>query len=64
MGWSYSASRSFRQCQRQWYFKNVAASARAKYPFRKRAYLLDEAAEYNPDAIEFENVHLQKEVAT
>lgn len=40
MRWSYSASRSFRQCQRQWFFKTVAASARAKDPFRKRAYLL------------------------
>lgn len=40
MRWSYSASRSFRQCQRQWFFKNVVASARAKDPFRKRAYLL------------------------
>ena len=40
MRWSYSASRSFRQCQRQWFFKNVAASPTAKDPFRKRAYLL------------------------
>lgn len=40
MRWSYSASRSFRQCQRQWYFKNIAASAQTKDPFRKRAYLL------------------------
>jgi hypothetical protein len=40
MRWSYSASRSFRQCQRQWYFKNVVASARAKEPIRRRAYLL------------------------
>lgn len=40
MRWSYSASRSFRQCQRQWYFKNIVASARAKEPFRRRAYLL------------------------
>ncbi len=40
MRWSYSASRSFRQCQRQWFFKNVVANARAKDPFRKRAYLL------------------------
>ena len=40
MRWSYSASRSFRQCQRQWFFKNVVASAIAKDPFRKRAYLL------------------------
>jgi hypothetical protein len=40
MRWSYSASRSFRQCQRQWYFKNIVASARAKEPIRRRAYLL------------------------
>ncbi len=40
MRWSYSASRSFRQCQRQWYFKNIVASAKAKDPLRKRAYLL------------------------
>ena len=40
MRWSYSASRSFRQCQRQWFFKNVVANARAKDSFRKRAYLL------------------------
>lgn len=40
MRWSYSAGRSFRQCQRQWFFKNIVASATAKDPFRKRAYLL------------------------
>ena len=40
MRWSYSASRSFRQCQRQWYYKNIVASARANDPIRKRAYLL------------------------
>ena len=40
MRWSYSASRSFRQCQRQWYFKNVMANARSTDPLRKRAYLL------------------------
>ena len=40
MRWSYSASRSFRQCQRQWFFKNIAANANAKDPFRRRAYLL------------------------
>ena len=40
MRWSYSASRSFRQCQRQWFFKNIVASAKAKDPFRRRAYLL------------------------
>ena len=40
MWWSYSASRSFRRCQRQWFLKNVAANARAKDPFRRQAYLL------------------------
>lgn len=40
MRWSYSSSRSFRQCQRQWFYKNVAASAKAKDPLRRRAYLL------------------------
>lgn len=40
MRWSYSASRSFRQCQRQWYFKNVVASAKANEAIRRRAYLL------------------------
>ncbi len=40
MRWSYSASRSFRKCQRQWFFKNIAASPKAKDSFRKRAYLL------------------------
>jgi hypothetical protein len=40
MRWSYSASRSFRQCQRQWYFKNIVASARANEPIRRRAYVL------------------------
>lgn len=40
MWWSYSASRSFRQCQRQWYFKNVVANSNARDPFRRRVYLL------------------------
>lgn len=40
MRWSYSASLSFRQCQRQWFFKNIVASARANDPLRRRAYLL------------------------
>ncbi|SKA41293.1 PD-(D/E)XK nuclease superfamily protein [Enhydrobacter aerosaccus] len=40
MRWSYSAGRSFRQCQRQWFFKNIVASARANQPLRRRAYLL------------------------
>ena len=40
MRWSYSASRSFRRCQRQWFFKNVMASATAKDPSRRQAYFL------------------------
>jgi hypothetical protein len=40
MRWSYSASRSFRQCQRQWFFKNIVASARSNEPLRRRVYLL------------------------
>ncbi|HZT03271.1 MAG TPA: PD-(D/E)XK nuclease family protein [Steroidobacteraceae bacterium] len=41
MKWSYSASRSFKQCQRQWYYKNIIANGRAKAdPVRKQAYLL------------------------
>jgi hypothetical protein len=41
MRWSYSASRSFKQCQRQWYFKNIVASGTAKRDaLRRQAYLL------------------------
>lgn len=41
MKWSYSASRTFKQCQRQWYFKNIVASGTARRDlFRRRAYLL------------------------
>lgn len=41
MRWSYSASRSFKQCQRQWYFKNIVASGTARRDeIRRRAYLL------------------------
>ena len=40
MRWSYSSSRSFKQCQKQWFFKNVVASAKSKDPFRRRAYML------------------------
>ena len=41
MKWSYSASRTFKQCQRQWYFKNIVASGTAKTDsLRKQAYLL------------------------
>jgi hypothetical protein len=41
MVWSISESRSFRQCQRRWYFKNFVANAIAKKdPVRREAYLL------------------------
>jgi hypothetical protein len=41
MIWSISESKTFRRCQRQWYFKNIVASAMAKKdPIRRRAYLL------------------------
>ena len=40
MRWSYSGSRTFKKCQRQWYFKNIVAHAKAKDPVRHRAYLL------------------------
>lgn len=38
--WSLSASKTFRRCQRQWYYKNCLANARAKDPLRHKAYLL------------------------
>jgi hypothetical protein len=40
MFWSISESRTFRRCQRQWYFKNLLASATAKDETRREAYLL------------------------
>lgn len=40
MFWSISESRTFRRCQRQWYFKNLLASATARDPRRREAYLL------------------------
>lgn len=40
MIWSYYASRTFRKCQRQWYFKNCLAHHAAKHPIRREAYLL------------------------
>jgi hypothetical protein len=39
--WSISESKTFRRCQRQWYFKNCVANANAKKdPLRREAYLL------------------------
>ena len=40
MIWSYSASRMFQRCQRQWYFKTCVAHHSAKDPIRREAYLL------------------------
>ncbi|NWG54819.1 MAG: PD-(D/E)XK nuclease family protein [Hydrogenophilaceae bacterium] len=40
MRWSYSASRSFKKCQRQWFYKNMVASAKARDPVRRRINLL------------------------
>jgi hypothetical protein len=40
MIWSFSESRIFRKCQRQWFYKACRASARSKDPVRREAYLL------------------------
>ena len=40
MIWSISESRTFRRCQRQWYYKNFVANAIAKDRVRHTAYLL------------------------
>lgn len=38
--WSFSAAKTFKKCQRQWYYKNCLANARARDPLRHKAYLL------------------------
>ncbi len=40
MNWSFSAARTFKQCQRRWFFKTCLANARAKDPVRREAYVL------------------------
>ncbi|MGX5721458.1 PD-(D/E)XK nuclease family protein [Shinella zoogloeoides] len=40
MKWSYSGGRSFRACQRQWYFHNIVGLGQARAPERRRVYLL------------------------
>lgn len=40
MVWSFSGSRTFRKCQRQWFFKTHVANALAKDELRHEAYLL------------------------
>lgn len=40
MIWSFSEGHLFRKCQRQWFFGKRFASAKAKDPLRREAYLL------------------------
>jgi len=40
MIWSFSSSRTFRRCQREWYFRSHVANAIARDPIRHEAYLL------------------------
>jgi hypothetical protein len=40
MIWSFTAHRTFRKCQRQWYYKHIFASSLAKDPERRKAALL------------------------
>jgi hypothetical protein len=40
MTWSFSESKLFNKCQRQWFYKSKVANALAKDPIRKEAYLL------------------------
>jgi hypothetical protein len=40
MKWSYSKSKTFRRCQRQWFYANVMANGVTKDPIRRRVYLL------------------------
>lgn len=40
MIWSLSTAKTFKQCQRQWYFKTCLGNCKAKNPQRHKAYLL------------------------
>jgi hypothetical protein len=40
MWWSISEAKRFRRCQRQWYYKNIVANARARDPIRQEAHRL------------------------
>lgn len=40
MQWSFSTSRLFMKCQRQWYYKQFVAHHSAKDPIRREAYIL------------------------
>lgn len=47
MKWSFSNHRLFARCQRQWYYKNKLASARAKDPVRREAQRLSKLINVN-----------------
>lgn len=40
MKWSYSKSKTFRRCQRQWFYANVMANGVTKDAMRRQVYLL------------------------
>ncbi|MDP9588560.1 UNVERIFIED_ORG: hypothetical protein J2W19_001106 [Shinella zoogloeoides] len=40
MKWSYSGGRSFKACQRQWFYKQIVGIGQAKAPERRKVYLL------------------------
>lgn len=40
LSWSFSAERCFRRCQRQYYFREIAAWHNAKDPLRREAFVL------------------------
>jgi hypothetical protein len=40
MKWSYSKSKTFRRCQRQWFYANVMANGVTKDTMRRQVYLL------------------------
>ena len=40
MKWSYSKSKTFRRCQRQWFYANLMANGVTKDPLRRGIYLL------------------------
>jgi hypothetical protein len=40
MTWSLSTAKSFKHCQRQWYFRTCLGNWKAKDPQRRKAYLL------------------------
>ncbi len=37
MTWSYSSSKAFKRCQRQWFFSSIATNGKTRDPVRRRA---------------------------